>query len=269
VINVLEEINDFISKGNVNFPDEVVFASALCKATNFELPDTKDKQVFNIEKEAIRSIIDKSENGFLAPEQVGELLRASGIPLPDEAVVKSPEEASLASEKIGFPVAMKVVGPVHKSDVGGVSLNIRDRDAVVSEYNRIMKIPGAKSVLIQKMLKGTELFAGVKAEGEFGHLLMTGFGGIYIEILKDVSSTLTPVSLTEAQNMVRSLKGYGIIKGSRGQKGLNESSYIDIICRLSALVDIAPEIAEMDLNPLLAAEESVIVADARIRIQKR
>jgi acetyltransferase len=163
---------------------------------------------------------------------------------------------------------MKVVGPVHKSDVGGVILNISDNDTVTSSFKKMMKIQGAKAVIIQKMVAGTELYAGVKDEGSFGHLLLTGLGGIFIEVLKDVSSSLVPVSNTSALEMIHSLKSYAIIKGVRGKKGINESIYAEIICRLSALIEAAPEIFELDLNPLMATADSILVVDARISVEK-
>lgn len=105
-------------------------------------------------------------------------------------------------------------------------------------------------------------------EGAFGHLILAGLGGIFIEVLKDVSSSLVPVSENDAERMVHSLKGYPVIKGVRGQKGIKESAFIDIICRLSALTQTAPEISEMDLNPLIGTGHSVLAVDARISIEK-
>lgn len=268
VINVKNEISEFLSKGNVNFPDEVVFAKALCKVSDYQLVKNTDYQVPVIDIRSIRKIIDNSENGYLNPEEVNALLKYSGIPLAKEAVVTDPVEAVKRASEIGFPVAMKVVGPVHKSDVGGVMLNLKDNDSVSQSFSSMMKIKGAKAVLVQKMVSGTELFAGIKAEGSFGHLLLAGLGGIYIEVLKDVSASLVPVSYNEAERMIHSLKGYAVIKGVRGQSGINESAFIDIICRLSALVTAAPEVCEMDINPLMATENSIIAVDARVRIEK-
>jgi acetyltransferase len=98
--------------------------------------------------------------------------------------------------------------------------------------------------------------------------LLAGLGGIYIEVLKDVSSSLVPVSSFEAERMIQSLRGYAVIKGVRGQEGINETAFIDIICRLSALAEVAPEICEMDLNPLMGTETTIVAVDARIRIEK-
>jgi acetyltransferase len=174
----------------------------------------------------------------------------------------------LAAKKLGFPLVMKVVGPVHKSDVGGVVLNVTDEQTLLKEFERMIKIPETVAILMQPMLAGIELFAGLKKEGDFGHLLMCGMGGIFIEVLKDVSNALVPVSLNEAEQMINSLKSYQLLKGVRGQKGIHIEGFIDTILRLSALAEAAPEIAELDLNPLLANEKQVIAVDARIRIEK-
>ena len=275
VINVKEDINAFINMGNINFPEEVVFANALVKVVNTPQPENVEVALratstipFKVDISRIRSIIDRSSNGYLSPSDVSSLLDAVGIPRVPESVSDNVEEALRASSTMGFPIAMKVVGPVHKSDVGGVVLNIPDNDTVKSEYKKMMKIPGANAVVIQKMVAGTELFAGVKAEGSFGHLLLIGLGGIFIEVLKDVSAALVPVSNTAALEMIHSLKSYAIIKGVRGKQGINETAYAEIICRLSALTDAAPEIFELDLNPLIATVDSILAVDARIRIEK-
>jgi acyl-CoA synthetase (NDP forming) len=268
VINVKKEISEFIEKGNINFPDEVVFANALTKIINTPGPEIADNKTVNIDHARIRTVIDRSSDGYLSPSAVAAILDAAGIPGVPERVAVNVEDALSASSILGYPVVMKVVGPVHKSDVGGVTLNISDNEKVIEEYSGMMKIEGAKAVLIQKMVSGTELFAGVTVEGVFGHLLLTGLGGIFIEVLKDLSSSLVPVSETAALRMIQSLKSYDIIKGVRGKPGINESLFIDIICRLSALVEAAPEISEMDLNPLIATGERIVAVDARIRIEK-
>ncbi len=267
-INAKDEIREFLSKGNVNFPDEVIFANALCKVADSQRFKTIDNQFIAIDKTEIRRIIDKSKDGYLNPEDVELLLKASGIPFAETAVVTDLAEAVKRASETGFPIAMKVVGPVHKSDVGGVVLNLTDKKSVTEAFSNMMGIPGAQAVLIQKMVKGTELFAGIKAEGSFGHLLLAGLGGIYIEVLKDVSVSLVPVRVGEAKEMIQSLKSYAVIKGVRGQAGVDETAFIDVICRLSALVETAPEICEMDLNPLMGTEKSVVAVDARIRIGK-
>ena len=162
---------------------------------------------------------------------------------------------------------MKVVGPVHKSDVGGVVLNVKDAQQLKTEFERMIKIKDTHAVLLQPKLTGTELFIGAKFEPKFGHVILCGLGGIFIEVLKDVSAGLAPVSQNEALSMIHSLKSYKIIQGVRGQSGINEEKIADVILKLSALLDAAPEIMELDFNPLLGKEDSVVVVDARINIK--
>ena len=269
VINVKEEINDFIQKGNINFPDEVVFANALIQVSNTPGPELEVKNNIIVDKGRIREIIERSSNGYLVPSEVSELLDASGIRRVPESVAEDIETAVRDSSAMGFPVALKVVGPVHKSDVGGVTLNVTDKETVQAVFIKMMKIEGAKGVLIQKMVSGKEIFTGVKDEGQFGHLILTGLGGIFIEVLKDISASLVPVSESSAKWMIHSLKSYDIIKGVRGKPGINEALYCDIICRLSELVEAAPEITEMDINPLMGTKDSIVAVDARIKIEKR
>ena len=268
VINADREILDFISKGRIFFQDEGALGKGLSKIYFTPQPPPESFELPNIDKDAIRRVIDKSENGYLLPEDIQKLLDAAGIPRAGEAVVNSKEEAVIAAEKLGFPVVMKVVGPVHKSDVGGVVLNVKDPETAACEYERMIEIPETTAILIQPMLSGIELFAGAKREDKFGHIILTGIGGIFIEVLKDINSGLAPLCNDEAKRMIQSLKSYEMLKGVRGQKGVNEEMYIDIIIRLSALVTVAPEIFEMDLNPLLGNPDKVVAVDARIRIEK-
>ena len=172
------------------------------------------------------------------------------------------------ARRAGFPVVAKVVGPVHKSDIGGVVLNIKSEQHLALEFDRMMQLPEVTAVMVQPMLKGTELFIGAKYEEKFGHVVLCGLGGIFVEVLKDVSSGLAPLSYEEAYSMIRSLRAYKIIKGTRGQKGVNEDKFAEIIVRLSTLLRFATEIKEMDINPLLATDKHVIAVDARIRIEK-
>lgn len=268
VINVKEEIQHFIDKGRINFPDEVVFGNALCKIFNTPKPVSVKTELPTLDAKAIRAVIDSADNGYLDPTQMQQLLDAAGIARAGEAIVTSAGQASEMALKLRFPVVMKVVGPVHKSDVGGVVLNVKTKEAVVKEFDRMIQIKDTTAILIQPMLSGTELFAGVKREEKFGHMVLCGLGGIFIEVLKDVKAGLAPVSNTEAHEMIKTLRSYKIIQGVRGQEPVNEDLFAEIIVRLSALVTIAPEIFEMDLNPLLGKKDAVVAVDARIRIEK-
>lgn len=268
VINVADEIKTFISKGRIFFPDEVVLGNALVKVKNRPVIQDETVDFQDISKSSIRKIIDRAEDGYLSPDLVSELLDAAGIPRSGEATVQSADQAVDSASKLGYPVVMKVVGPVHKSDVGGVILNVRSEEEVRKNYEKLMKIKDATSVLLQNMLSGVELFAGAKREGDFGHMVLCGLGGIFIEVLKDVQAGLAVLSEGEALEMIHKLKGYGIIKGARKQEPVNEILFAQIVSRLSVLVKLAPEIAEMDLNPLLGRSDAVVAVDARIRIEK-
>ena len=263
------EVQEFLSKGHVNFSDEVTLATALTHVMNTPAPAEQEIMKDGVDIPRIRQIIDGiKEDGYIAPKLVNELLDSAGIPTVPEFVSASKDEVVAFASKCGYPVVAKVVGPVHKSDVGGVTLNIMSDEQLAKEFDRMMTIKDATAVMVQKMIKGTELFIGAKYEPRFGHIVLCGLGGIFVEVLKDVSSGLAPLTYDEAFNMIRSLRGYKIIKGTRGQKGLNEQKYADIIVRLSTLLRYATEIKEMDINPLLADENDVIAVDARILVEK-
>ncbi len=268
IINVKDEIGYFLSLGRINFPDEVAFGSALCKVYNTPKPAEFIPYPFTIDKMTIRKIIESSEDGYISPGSIQKLLDAAGIPRAGEAVVNSKESAMEESEKLSFPVVMKVVGPVHKSDVGGVVLNVKTQQEVGIQFERMIQIKDTTAILIQPMLSGTELFVGAKSEPKFGHMILCGLGGIFIEVLKDVSAGLVPLCRDEALSMIHNLKSYKIIQGVRGQEGISEERYADIILRLSALLEAAPEITELDLNPLLGKGDKIVAVDARIQIKK-
>jgi acetyltransferase len=268
IINVKEEIDHFIAKGRINFPDEVVLGNALAKIYHTAKPEKEKIDIPQIDVRRIRQVVDNAKNGYLNPEELQVLLDAAGINRAGEAVVNSRKDALDAADKLGFPVVMKVVGPVHKSDVGGVVLNVKDSEAVGREFERMIKIKDTTAILIQPMLSGVELFIGAKREDKFGHMVLCGLGGIFIEVLKDVSAGLAPLSVSEAKSMIQRLKGYKILKGVRGQEPVNEEMYAEMVVRVSALVVAAPEIFEMDINPLLGRKDRVVAVDARIRIEK-
>ena len=213
------EVAEFLAKGHVNFSDEVTLATALSQIMRTPQPAPQELELYGVDVPRIRDIIYRETrrlkfegitSGYLAPDAVRELLSCAGIPLVPEMVSTSKEELSAFAQKVGFPVVAKVVGPVHKSDVGGVTLNIRTPEHLALEFDRMMQIEDATGVMVQKMLKGTE----------------------------------------------------------RGQKGINEEKYAEIIVRLSTLLRFATEIKEMDINPLLADENNVVAVDARILIER-
>lgn len=264
-----KEVDAFLKKGHVNFADEVTLGTALTRIMNVPKPAVKEIELFGVDIPRIRRIIDSiPDNGYIKPCYVQDLLRSAGIPVVEEFVSADKEELLAFTQRCGFPVVAKVVGPVHKSDIGGVALNVKSAQHLALEFDRMIKLPEVTAVMVQPMLKGTELFIGAKYEEKFGHVVLCGLGGIFVEVLKDVSSGLAPLSYEEAYSMIHSLKAYKIIQGTRGQKGVNEDKFAEIIVRLSTLLRFATEIKEMDINPLLATDKDVIAVDARIRIEK-
>ena len=263
-----EEIEEFLEYGRMFFADEALLGKAIVNIANTLPPQPSNIDIPKINKLSIRKIIDESDEGYLSPENVQKLIDACGIDRAEEVVTSTKKEAVEFFEKQNTPIVMKVVGPVHKSDVGGVILNVNSKKQVENEFDRMIKIEDTTAILLQPMLSGTELFVGAKFEENFGHQILCGLGGVFIEVLKDVSFGLSPISKDEANYMIKSLKSYKIIQGVRGQEPINEEKFIDVITRISALVEIAPEIAEMDINPLLGKLDKIVAVDARIRIEK-
>ena len=232
------------------------------------------KTFADVDKAVGQEVIRKAkqdERTNLSADQVYKILSAYKIPLADWRLVNSAEEAEKAAAEIGYPVVVKAdaASILHKSDMGGVAVNLQEGDAVRKAVQRMEKNLSADGLrfFIQKYHPGgLELIMGAKAEEGLGHIIMFGLGGIYVEIMKDVVFNLAPVNSAEADEMLSSIKGAALLRGVRGQKGVDQAQLIEIIQRLSLLVSDLPEIQEMDLNPLMAFEESVYVVDARISI---
>lgn len=267
IVNSAEEIRKFQGDGGISFPDEVALGGAIVKIVN-QPATIGDSTLPQVDKQTIRGVIDSASNGYLEPEKVQILLDAAGIPRAKEVVAATEEEALQGARIVGYPLVMKVIGPIHKSDIGGVALNISDDETLVAEFRRMIQIPQTTAILMQPMLSGTQIFIGAKREGVFGHLVLCGLGGIFVETLKDISYSLAPVSQIEADEMIKGLRSYKMLEGTRGQEGVNITMFAEAIRRVSALCDAAPEIFEMDLNPLLGNSREVVAVDARIRIEK-
>ena len=268
VVNARKEIQHFLDKGNVNFPEEVLLGKALGAVYRTPKPTELKVQLPEVDAERIRTIVSSSEHGYVTPEVASDLLDAAGISVVKEVVSSSIDELLFKIENFTYPLVMKVVGPLHKSDVQGVLLNVRSKDEVRANFDKLMSIKDATGVMVQPMISGLELFVGVKKEPNFKHTILCGLGGVYIEVLKDVSAALSPVSKVEAQKMIASLRGYQLIQGARGQEGVNEAIFVEVVQRLSALVEVAPEIVEMDINPLLGTQKHITAVDVRVCIEK-
>lgn len=272
IINVKDEIEEFIAKGNINFPEECVLGNAICKVYNTPKPQPEHVELPQIDVARIRKTIDRCKDGYMEISDYNELLDAAGISRKKSVEVSKKEDALAFAKEVGcskdVPLVMKVVGPLHKSDVGGVTLGVKDLDTVAKEFDRLIVIPETYAVEMYPMLDGTDVYIGAIRDPKFGHQIFFGLGGIFIEVLKDVQSALAPITAAEAKQMLTQLKGYKILQGVRGQEGVNLDLYADQVARVSALVQAAPEIAEMDLNPLLGNPRYVTAVDARIRLEK-
>ena len=268
VTTAAAEVREFLSYGAINFPDEVQLGGALTRIYGTEPPARSEAMPSGMNLKAIRQMIEGAREGYLEPHVIQSILDAAGIPRVNEGVAT--DEASLYSlaHRTGFPLVMKVVGPVHKSDVGGVALGIDNDVDLMEHFERMGLIEGFEGVLIQPMLEGMEVFAGASYEPGFGHLLMCGIGGIYVEVLRDMASGLAPLSKAEAMRMISSLRGFKMLEGMRGQKGIKLGAFADILVSLSWVLLNNAEIAELDLNPIMGREDHLAVVDARIRIEK-
>jgi len=259
----------FHKRGAITFPDEVFLAMALLKISKSHNYYSNQISLPPVDKQRIRDVINNNGNGYLQPEQIQILLDSAGIRRVKESTAYSVDEALEAVREMGgYPLVMKVVGPEHNYLSNGTTLNVREDLIMKNEFERMMKIPGAECVLFQKMLSGLEIFIGAKKETNFGHLVISGMGGVFVEVLNDVSIGLAPFSREEVDDMICSLKAYPILKGLSREEGVNINLLNETIRRVSALCMAAPEIQELDINPLIGDRESLVSVNARVLINK-
>lgn len=268
LVNAENEIKYFLSKGHVNFPDEVILGKALCESFftgNPTKPSNVD-EIIDIKK--IRSVLETeiSTEGYLSIAANNTILDALAIPRAAELSVNSEEQALQAAQILCFPIVMKVIGPLHKSDVDGVALDINSNELVIAHYKTMMEIPEAIGVIVQKQHRGLELFIGVSYEQDFGHLLMMGLGGIFVEVLQDIKVCLCPCTRQEITLRLKNLKAYPLLQGIRGQQGVDLNVLTDIILKISHLTEVLPEITELDINPLLGAGKDIVAVDMRVKV---
>ncbi len=259
-----------------NFPGTA--ARALVALTQYSAIRSRQvgevKQFDDVDRRKAEAILQKAQEAgrkILSAAEVYGILAAYGIPVADWRIAGNAAEAEQAAAEIGFPVVVKADAEsiVHKSDVGGVAVNLRDGNAVRSaaeEMKKKLETPGLRFFVQQYLPGGREVIVGAKAEEELGHLVMFGMGGIYVEVLRDVVFKLAPVTTVEAREMLSSIKTASLLKGVRGERGVDENKLVEIIQRLSQLVTELPMIREVDLNPVVAYEEVAFVVDARIGI---
>ena len=212
-----------------------------------------------------------NEAGWLAPDEAFDLLDAYGVPVADARVVRTREEAALAARRVGYPVAMKIVSEtiVHKTDVAGVVLGLRDDAAVTGAYDELASRPQVSGVLVQAMApRGVELFVGMTRDPSFGPLVAFGAGGTSVELWGDVVFRVAPLTTTDASEMIESIRARKLLDGFRGAPAADRDAIRDVLLRVSRLAEDEPRIAELDINPLVAFEpgRGALVVDARIRI---
>jgi acetyltransferase len=266
VINVKDEIAGFIKNGNVAFFDESLLAQGLRKVNEAgdprEMPELSDKssQSSNLPR--------GSQPGYMDSITTFQLIRDAGIQVVESLCFDSKAELAEAKKKIQFPVAAKSEGLVHKSDQGGVELNINDMEGLHLAFDRLTAIPDATGIMVQQMLQGQEIFIGSKRIEGFPPLVFCGFGGIYLEVVRDLAYGFAPMAKDQAKDMLERLKMYKVLSGMRGQKGVDLDKLADAIVKLSLFVYRNPRIVELDINPLMASEKDLIAVDARILLGK-
>jgi len=272
IITAKKEMESFTQK--YHFPfflDEAVLGHVIHKEIPVITHPENSKDSFDIIKRVSQSahkILESIPNGYIDPEICTQLLNIVGIPTARELITHNLNEIIEFADQVKGPVALKSIGLLHKSDAGGVSLNLQGKDEISREYQRLMKISGTTHIQAQDMVSGTELFIGAVHEPGFGHMVFCGLGGIFIEILQDTASRLAPVSLQEAELMIQKLRGYPLFTGIRGQKGLDSKLFAQYITAVSNLVLAVPEIVELDINPLIADETVITAVDVRIKIMR-
>lgn len=214
------------------------------------------------------------KRSFLFEHEAKELCSFYGLPVTKFEVCQSEDSAIEAANRIGYPVVLKIVSPqvLHKSDAGGVILDVRDEKGVREGYNKIIKnvkekVPSAQitGILVQEMApKSTEIIIGSTRDSTFGQTIMFGLGGIFVEILKDVSFRLVPITKNDAEEMIREIKAYKILEGARGMPKADQKTLVDILLKTSKMLTECTEIKELDLNPVLIYENGAKIVDARV-----
>jgi acetyl-CoA synthetase (ADP-forming) len=226
----------------------------------------------NVDK-IIHNALSSGRNFLLEPESK-EIVGSYGMPVTKFKVAKTVEEAAKFAGEIGYPVVMKIVSTdvLHKSDVGAVKVNLKNADEVKSAFGEIARnVKKFKSdakiagYLIEQLApQGHEVIVGMAKDPQFGPALMFGLGGIFVEVLKDVSFRIAPLTEYDAREMIQEIKGYPVLTGIRGQKPADINSLVDIILKVSKLVTEHAEIEQLDLNPIFVYQEGAIIVDARI-----
>ncbi len=265
VTTAKELLERFKATGKAHFVDEVLLGAALGQIVTRKPLYKAETQIVNYDRKRLAQLL-KGREGVIPPGVCDELLDAAGFKRPQSIVVKSKAEIKEIARNIQWPVVVKVIGPLHKSDVGGVMVGVKTVEALEAAWDKMERIPQFDGILIQQMVMGTEVILGAKKEEGYGHLVMFGLGGIFTEVLKDSQFSLAPLGLAESEALVRSIRSVKILEGARGQKGMSIPVLADYLVRLGRLVSDFPQISEVDFNPVKGEDQNLFVVDCRIII---
>ena len=227
--------------------------------------------------EAISKIFKVAQDegrNFLYEHEAKELCSHYGMPITAIKIATTEDEAVKYSDEIGYPIVLKIVSPqvLHKSDSGGVLINIKNAEEVRAGYNQILTnvkkhVPEAviTGILVQEMApSGTEVIVGSTKDPTFGNTLMFGLGGIFVEVLKDVSFRIVPIQKVDAAEMIKEIRAYKILEGVRGMPPADQEMLVKILMATSKMLEECPEVNELDMNPILVYEKGARVVDARV-----
>jgi acetyltransferase len=260
-----ELINRFKSEDRTYFVDEVKAGMALGKIGN-RLPIYEPEEALEkYDRKKISAILD-GVKGVLPARKCGELLDAVGLGQPKQCIITRREDLAGGSKVLPFPMVAKIIGPLHKSDVGGVLVGIKNDAELASAWQRLSQLPQFEGILLQEMIGGVEVIIGAKKEAGYGHLVMFGLGGIFTEVFKDTQFALAPLGLQESERLIRSVRSIRMLEGVRNQKGMSIATLADYLTRIGLLVRDFPQISEIDLNPVKGEEGDLRVVDCRILI---
>lgn len=218
--------------------------------------------------ERTRALLSASKaHGWVMEPQAKELLRTFGLPTTRFFWAKSLEASRRGAKEVGYPLVAKVVSPdiVHKSDVGGVTVGVRDDRELEEVYQRMSRLKGFQGLLLDQMVQGTEMIVGAKEDPQFGTVVVVGIGGTSVEVYQDVSIRMAPVSFSDAMDAIGSIRGRRLLEGYRGKEPVNMEKLAELIVSLSRMAyDLRDAIESIDLNPVLCDRERAIIADARL-----
>ncbi len=271
-------------KGIPNYPSPRKVVKTMKSLNDYNIIKNQEypkPPVFDTDKETVKKIIENANkrNVHTLGLESFELLKAYQIPTADTIITRTIDETVQSADMLGYPLVMKIVSPQisHKTDVGGIRLNLKNKEEIQTAYKDMMqkvrlKEPDANidGVQLQRMLSdGVEVIIGMVRDPTFGPMIMFGLGGVYVELFKDVVFKIAPVSRIEAENMMKEIKAFKLLLGARGDKPKDIESITDTILKVSQLVTDFPQINEFEINPLIVSEEGSSAVDMRLNLKKK